>query len=213
MIFKRADKICHAAIKVTIAIVICLTMIFQGCDNGKYPLSETYAYSFENSSEEWVEGGISLDKPLVDWAIEVSNDISNDGVYSIMLYLNNIIEESAIWIERYFNLKPSCRYNIKVEYDFASADWSDENLWLIITSALPAVTQIKASYQGNTGNGATAEDGFVWTHKSYNFIATTSSNGQIYINIGVQGLPETARTYYLDNIRITFTNYGQINPS
>lgn len=208
MIFKRAYKICHTAIKITIAIVICSTMIFQGCDNGKYPLSETYVYSFENSSEEWVEGGISLDMPLVDWAVEVSNDIASDGDYSVMLYLNNITEESAIWIERYFNLKPNCRYNIHIEYDFASADLPDDSLWTIITSVLPATSQIKASYQEDTCNGADAEDGFVWLHKSYDFIATTFSNGDIYVNIGVYGLPETARTYYIDNISIIFTRYG-----
>jgi hypothetical protein len=200
--------ICRVAIKITVAILFCSLLILQGCDNGKYPLSESYSFSFENVLEGWDKSGLQLDTSLVDWAVEISDDISSDGEYSMMLYLNNINEDGAVWIERYFNLKPNCRYNIHIDYDFASADWSNDNLWKIITSALPAVSQIKVSYQEDTGNGASAEDGFVWVHKSYDFIATTFSSGQIYVNIGVQGLPETARTYYLDNINITFTRYS-----
>jgi hypothetical protein len=196
------------AIKITVSVVACLVLILTNCGCDKYPLTETYSYSFENTLEGWDSSGISLDAPFIDWVVDVSDDISSDGDSSIMLYLNNITEESAIWIERYFNLKPHCRYNIHIEYDFASADWSDDSLWTIITSVLPAVSQIKASYQEDTGNDASAEDGFVWLHKSYDFIATTFASGEIYVNIGVYGLPETARTYYIDNINITFTRYG-----
>jgi hypothetical protein len=197
-----------AVIKTTVSAVFCSLLILQGCSCDKYPLSETYTYSFENNMEGWDSSGIALDTPLIDWVVDVSDDISSDGDYSVMLYLNNITEESAIWIERYYNLKPHCRYNVHVEYDFASADWSNDSLWTIIASVLPASSQIKASYQEDTGNGASAEDGFVWLHKSYDFIATTFSSGEIYVNIGVHGLPLTARTYYIDNINITFTRYN-----
>ena len=207
MKLKGTSKISCAAMRIIISVIVCSLLLLQGCDNDKYPLSETYTFSFENV-EGWGGGGISLDVPLVDWTIDISDDIASDGDYSVMLYLNNIVGEGAVWIERYFNLKPNCRYNIHVEYDFASADWSDDNLWTIITSVLPDTSQIKASYQEDTGNGASAEYGFVWIHKSYDFIATTFSSGQLYVNIGVFGLPETARTYYIDNISITFTRYG-----
>jgi hypothetical protein len=203
--FKTVSK---AAIKIIVSIIVCSVLILMNCSCDKYPLSETFAYSFENTLEGWESGGISLDTPLIDWVVDVSDDISSDGNYSVMLYLNNIVEESAIWIERFFTLKPNCRYNVHIEYDFASADWSEDNLWTIITSVLPATSQIKASYQEDTGNDASAEDGFVWLHKSYDFIATTFASGEIYVNIGVYGLPETARTYYLDNINMTFTRYG-----
>ncbi len=204
---QRDSKINFATTRIIICVIACSLLLLLGCNNDKYPLSETYTFSFENA-EGWVRGGISLDMPLVDWSIEVSDDIASDGDYSVMLYLNNIVEEGAVWIERYFNLKPNCRYNIHLEYDFASADWSEENLWTIITSVLPGSSQIKASYQEDTRNGAAAGDGFVWLHKSYDFIATTFSSGELYVNIGVFGLPETARTYYIDNISITFTRYG-----
>ncbi len=203
--FKTVSK---ATIKMAVSVIACSILILMNCSCDKYPLSETYTYSFENTLEGWDSSGIYLDAPFIDWVVDVSDDISSDADYSVMLYLNNITEESAVWIERYFNLKPHCRYNIHIEYDFASADWSDDSLWTIITSVLPATSQIKASYQEDTGNRASAEDGFVWLHKSYDFIATTFASGEIYANIGVYGLPETARTYYIDNINITFTRYG-----
>ncbi len=209
IIDKRKLKITSTAvIKTTVSAVFCSLLILQGCSCDKYPLSETYTYSFKNNMEGWDNSGISLDTPLIDWVVDVSDDISSDGDYSVMLYLNNITEESAIWIDRYYNLKPHCRYSVHIEYDFASADWSDDSLWTIIASVLPASSQIKAMYQEDTGNGASAEDGFVWLHKSYDLIATTFSSGEIYVNIGVRGLPQTARTYYIDNINIIFTRYN-----
>jgi hypothetical protein len=197
----------NAAISIILPIVACLLLTLQGCNDTEYPSVEKYIFSFENSLEEWEQGGISLDMPLVDWTADISTDISSDGDYSVMLYLNNIDEVGEIWIEHCFDLKPNCRYKVHIEYDFASADWENDKLWRIITSALPDPTQITPAYQGDTGNGASAEDGFVWLHKSYDSSVITSADGEIYINIGVCGLLETARTYYIDNVNLTFIKY------
>jgi hypothetical protein len=204
---KRALNRKDAAIRIILSVVACSLLILQGCNDTEYPSIETYNFSFENNSEEWEQGGLSLNTPMVDWATDVSTDISSDGDYSIMLYLNNISEEGEIWIERCFDLKPNCRYKVHIEYDFASADWEDDNPWKIITTALADPTQIQPAYQGNTSNGATAEDGFVWLHKNYEFSVVTLSSGGIYINIGVCGPVGTARTYYIDNVNITFIKY------
>jgi len=155
--------------------------------------------------EGWVANGTDLDNPPVEWSIERSNDIASDGKTAVRLYLNNMNDAGKIWIERPFDGEPNRTYQVHVKYDFASADWGDMNLWTIITSVSPQPPVPGLLYQGDTGNNARPEDGFVWLRKSYDFDVDSGPDGKIYIVIGVWGTWETARTYYLDNVSISFT--------
>ena len=60
-------------------------------------------------------------------------------------------------------------------------------------------------YQRDTGNGHPDSDvGYVWLDNSCTFAVQSNVNGKIYVILGVWGVWETPRTYYLDSIRVVF---------
>jgi len=186
-------------------LVILMLIAFAGCDGSEIPTSGTHTFSFEWDMEGWVANGTDLDNPPVEWSVERSEDIASDGKTAIMLYLNNLNDAGKIWIERQFDAEANHEYQVHLNYDLASADWGDMNLWTIITSVSPQPPVPGLLYQGDTRNNARPEDGFVWLHKSYDFDVESGPDGKVYIVIGVWGTWETARTYYLDNVSISFT--------
>jgi hypothetical protein len=187
------------------SLVILVLIALAGCDGPGIPTSGTYTFSFERDMEEWVANGTDLDNPPAEWSVERSEDIASDGKIAVRLYLNNLNDAGKIWIERQFDAEANCTYHVRLDYDFATADWGDVNLWTIITSVSPQPPVPGLLYQGDTGNSARSEDGFVWLHKSYDFDVESGPDGRVYIVIGVWGTWETARTYYLDNVSISFT--------
>jgi len=184
---------------------ILLLLMFVGCGEPIAPTPDNYLFSFERDMEDWIANGTDLDNPPVEWSIERSQDIASNGETAVRLYLNNMNDAGKIWIEQPFDLEPDRAYQAHLEYDLASADWGDVNLWTIITGVLPKSPELGLVYQGHTGNNAEPEDGFVWLQKSYNFSVNSGPEGKLYVMIGVWGTWETARTYYLDNVNISFT--------
>ena len=186
------------------AVILLIALL--GCDGSAIPTSGTYTFSFERDMEEWVANGTDLDNPPVEWSIERSEDIASDGKTAARLYLNNLNDAGKVWIEHSFDGETNRDYQVHVEYDFASADWGDMNLWTIITSVVPESAKTELVFQGDTGNNARPEDGFVWLYKSYDFTVKSEQEGKLYIMVGVWGTWETARTYYLDNVEVTITS-------
>ncbi len=125
---------------------------------------------------------------------------------SVKFYLENYNDAGKIWIEREFTLKPKTSYKINLSYSFCSADYGVANLWNIIAGALPESPKSSTDlvYQGSTGNGSESDAGYLWLDKHYEFTMITGPGGHAYITIGVWGTWEVARSYYLDDVKITF---------
>jgi hypothetical protein len=184
-------------------LVVCLAFILGGCNVLQIP--KQMEFSFENGMDEWVAKGTDLSDPMDEWSILRSEDMAKNGNTSLKFYLNNLNDAGKIWVERPFDVELNSYYQIHVEYDFASADYGDLNLWTIITGVLlgPPTKADELTYQRDTGNGADEDEGYKWLHKTYDFDLRTGPEDKIYVVIGVWGTWETARTYYVDNIKIT----------
>lgn len=191
-----------------LCLLITGLLILGACVGPGTPPSVAYRSSFERDMDGWVAEGTDLDNPPVEWSIERSPDLASDGETAIRLYLNNINDAGKIWVERAFDVEPNREYQVHLEYDFASADWGDVNLWAIITGIVPMPSKAQGGliYQEDTGNNARPEDGFVWLYKSYDFTVESEQEGKLYIMIGIWGTWETARTYYIDNVNVAITN-------
>ncbi len=166
-------------------------------------------YSFEEGMQGWKVKGTDLDNPPVEWSIERSNRIATKGNTSIKYYLENVNDAGKIWIEKPYIVEPNKNYKVNIEYDFASMDWGDVNLWRIITGIVPKSTENKENlvFQGDTGIGEKTNE-FKWNKKSYEFTVNSGENGKIYAMIGVWGTWETTRIYYVDNVKI---EYSELN--
>lgn len=164
-------------------------------------------FSFEAGMQGWQARGTDLDDPPVDWSVQRSDELADDGTTALKLYLDNQNDRGKIWIERAFPLLPDQNYRVNVRYALASADFGQVNLWGIITgaSAEPPHSAEDLVYPDNTGNGADDDVGFVWLDKGYCFDASTGPDGLLYVFVGIWGVWEAPRSYYLDGLTVTFT--------
>ena len=183
-------------------LLVCILLLLAGCSVLHIP--KQMEFSFENGTDGWVAQGTDLSNPTDEWSIERSEEMASKGRTSLKVYLNNLNDAGKVWIQRPFDVDPNSYYQVHVEYDFASADYGDLNLWTIITGALlgPPTKADELVYQRDTGNGGDKDDGYKWLHKTYTFDMRTGPEEEIYVIIGVWGTLATARTYYIDNVKI-----------
>ncbi len=170
----------------------------------------TQQFSFESDLQGWSTDATDVrdegNPPAVaTWSITRSPERARDGSASLKLTANNLTDAIKIWVERPFSVQPNTRYQVTIQFAFASADWGDFGLWRIIAGATPASPEDRddLTFQGETGNGADADQGYQWLEKSYTVTATSGADGKLYVALGVWGTFEVEKTYYLDNVRIT----------
>ena len=150
---------------------------------------------------------LELANSTINWSITRSQENAKNGSSSLKLYLENWNDMGKIWVERSFAVKPNTRYRVNISYAFASADWGDANFFTIITGVLheSPTSRDELVYQGETGNGADSNVGYLWLEKSYSFSVESDAAGKLCVIVGVWGVWESPRTYYLDNLKIVFT--------
>ena len=191
-----------------IATTLALSATLFGCDDSTGPDNrDMFTFSFEEDLDDWTAEGIDLDDPPVTWSIEQSEDTASVGDGSAKLVLDNRNDAGKIFLQRTFELEPDTDYDVEIEFDFATADWGDTNLWRIIAGA-HTEAPVEADdlvFQGETANGEDEDGDHVWLEKRYNMQATSDSEGDLVVAIGVWGTYEVERTYYIDGVRLTFT--------
>lgn len=168
---------------------------------------ETFTFSFEEDLQGWSAQGIDLGSPPVTWAITQSEDTSTVGDGSAKFELDNVNDAGKVFLERAFELEPATEYDVRITFDFATADWGDANHWTILAGAHTAPPEDADDLidQGDTANGEDEDAGHVWLEKSYDLEVTSDAEGKVVVTAGVWGTYEVERTYYIDDMRITFT--------
>lgn len=180
------------------------------CDVGTSEpfVRRTFGFTFENSFSPWEADGTDLEDPPVVWSVERSQDLAESGTSSVKFSLENLNDAGKIWMESAVQLERGASYDVEIAFDFASADFGDFNLWTIIADAdsLDPETAGDLTFQDDTGNGSDTDVGFVWTRKEYTFTSTANSEtGLIFVALGVWGTSEFSRTYYIDDVDLSFT--------
>ncbi|MFP3909906.1 MAG: hypothetical protein ACLFVX_08605 [Archaeoglobaceae archaeon] len=198
------------SLKIVLLLVTALSVALSGCAQEPSQEPMSYSYSFEEDMQGWISDGTDLDNPPVNWSVERSQELAYEGNSSIMLYLDNMNDAGKIWMEREFDVSPDTLYNVSVSYMFATGDFGDVNLFTIITGVSPVSPEEAGdlAFQEDTGHHLD-EQGFVWLEKDYNFDVQSSSNGKLYVSIGVWGTWETPRIYFVDDVEVKFTPVEQ----
>jgi len=166
--------------------------------------------SFESGLGQWTPVAIDLGEPAAPWSIEGSDEEASAGSRSVKLTLDNINGAAKTWIERELEVAPGQAYDVDISFDLGSADVGALNLWTVIAGAYaePPRDAFELTFQDDTGNGAAVDDGYHWMAKSYTVHARSNEEGYLYVTIGVRGTSESARSYYVDNVRLQLTRAG-----
>jgi len=210
---RRLRLVVLVIVAVTIGAVLFYVLDFVVLHENSGDGNEvSFFFSFENDMEEWEGRALDLElaNSTIDWSITRSHENVKDGSSSLRFYLENWNDMGKIWIERSFAVKSNTQYRVDVSYAFASGDWGDANFFTIITGVLQESPESRDElvYQGDTGNGADSDVGYVWLEKSYSFSVESDVNDKLYVIIGVWGVWETPRTYYVDAVKVVFVELG-----
>ena len=171
-------------------------------------LRQTFGFTFESDAGDWVPDGTDLEDPPVTWSVERSDELAERGDWAIRLSLDNLNDAGKIWMERAFELRPNGTYDVEVALDFASADFGEIGLWTIIAgvSESDPETVDDLVFRDETGNGSSEDVGHLWGTRSYSLEpATADEDGLLWVALGVWGTFETSRTYFVDDLELTFT--------
>jgi hypothetical protein len=193
---------------IMLAIAIPLAAGLAGCSESlEGPDSETFTFSFDQAMQGWTADGTDLTNPTVAWSVQQSAAESNNGAGSVRIFLDNLNDAGKVWMERSFELEPNRTYDVDVSYAFGSADWGDINLWRIITGVTTDSPEEAddLEFQDDTGNGLDSDNGIEWMNKTYSFTATTDAAGVLHVAIGTWGTFEVQRTYFVDDVKISFS--------
>jgi hypothetical protein len=186
---------------------IALVLLLAACGIEDVNPSKVFVFSFESGTEGWYSNGADLDNPSVDWSINRAVDMSVDSVSSMRIYLDNDNGRAKIWMERMFSVDSAANYRVDVRYQLATRDYGSSGLWTIIAGVGPRAISLtdELVYHDDTANGAGSDVGYLWRYKSYSFDTKSSNAGKLFVNIGIWGTTTGARSYYLDQVLVSFT--------
>lgn len=177
---------------------------------GPIPQEITESYSFENDLEGWSVGATDVGgNSPIEWSVTRSQDRAKDGATSIKFDLFNYNDAGKIWIEKAFTVEPNQIYHLDVEYSLASNERVDGNTaFTIITGVLKNRPELRddlrPAFKNSTAKSNT-ESGYEWTSRRYEFAVPSDERGVLYVVLGIWGTWEVRKTYYVDDVHITFT--------
>ena len=159
-------------------------------------------YSFENDMEGWSVNGADLN--LDEWAITRSQDMSTDGLTAVKFDLTNNNDQGLIWVEKPFVVDPNRLYQVSVSYSFASADGPVGN-FDIITGVLKqrptTEDDLIPAFRESTDHNS-SKPKYRWLDKQYEFVVSSGQTTNLWIVIGISGIFEIRKVYYVDSVRV-----------
>ena len=190
----------------------------SGCDFHGEPLLIEPEFddvsSFETDLGKWTGRAIDLGSPPATWEVARSGDRATQGSQSTRLRLGNLAGQTKTFVERRYEVEKSLLYRVEMSFDFSSADVAGVSPWGLLAGVSPdSPTKTGAVVTpGNTSNGRAADEGHVWLRRSFSLDVGSDGDGELFVYVGVGGMSEASRTYYLDNLKVTLTRKGLTPP-
>jgi hypothetical protein len=170
----------------------------------------TDSSSFETDLDGWsIKATQVWGDPPEAWSITRSQDRARDGSTSLKFVLVNINDAEKIWIEKAFAVEPNQIYHVTVEYALATVDTIDAGprfttITGVLTNSPNSKEDLRPAFKDEAHNGGSGP-GFQWDEKQYEFTVLSSEQGMLYVVIGIWGTWEVAKTYYVDDVRVSIT--------
>ena len=165
-------------------------------------------FSFETDLDGWSARAVDdrIGESVARWEVVRSSSRATDGQWAARLSLENHTDAAKVWLGRDFAVAAGRDYRVTIDFDFATADYAQVNLFRLIAGALPHAVadrrDLDPFYRGETGNGQSADVGYRWQRKTYQAVARSAADGTLHVFFGIWGTYETTRRYYFDAVRI-----------
>jgi hypothetical protein len=167
--------------------------------------------SFEGGMDGWraramdTLDGSPGDGALAHWSVSRSEARATDGHYAIRIEIENNTDAAKVWLERELRVEPNRDYALEIEYDFATADFGDLNLFRIIAGGLTHSpverAELEPLFRDETGHGF-EDDQYRWLTKHYEQTVRSSPDGKLFVLVGVWATYEVTRVYFVDRVTV-----------
>lgn len=207
----RSGKIVlRSFVRIPLPLVLAPLLLASVCDTGTDIVvvpEFDFDFGFESGMDGWVPRAVDVGDPPIPWSVAHTTERANGGSGSVRVHLDNVNDAGKIWMERALEVAPEEPYEVEIRFMLGTADWGDVNLFKVIAGAHGASPEEAAdlTFRDDTGNGASTDAGYVWQERVYTARATADEDGMLWVSIGVWGTWETARTYYVDDVRLQLT--------
>jgi len=195
------------------AVALAAAAVCVGCRDTAVAPPEAPAvdlrFSFESGLEGWA---VSATDTLVGgsgipWWVRPSTSQAFEGSNALEFYMANFTDAAKIWIVRSITVSPNRPYRVTINYALGTRDYGTANLFSLITGVTAIEPRTAADLANTflrdaTGNGASSDVGYRWIDKRVELDVTANAEGRLYVVVGVWGTWETARTYYVDTLRV-----------
>lgn len=186
---------------------LCLLFFAAGCDR----LPEAvivpefdFTFSFEDGLQGWQAQSAELGNGTV--SVEASTDRASAGTRSLRITMDNQGGAAKVWVTRELAVTRHQSYVAELSLALGSADPPAAAPWKVIAGLRPSPPSLAAElpYQDETPAPAGA-GGFAWAGRSYTVPVTADAEGRIFLTLGIWGTSPSARTYWMDNVRVVLT--------
>jgi len=176
------------------------------CDSGELeivPVLEDQ-FSFESGLQGWSVLVSDLGMPPAEWSVTQSADQAASGAGALRIQLAPQGVGPRVMLQRPFDLEPDTEYDLQLTFqtgteEVAATAWSllgdaDPIPW-DDASGLPTLGPLTA-----TGSSGTV----TWGEQSATLgVRTRSDSGRIWVAFGLLATSAEARTYWIDDLKVT----------
>jgi hypothetical protein len=199
------------------ALGLALALAAAGCDRHPDPVviqpEFDDATSFESDLGHWAVRTLDLGTPPATVEAVRSSDRASDGAQSVRLRLDNAAAQPKVLLERSYDAEKNLTYSVDVSLSFATADSAAVQPWRVAIGAAPVspTQSLQVNAPTDTGSGKST-GGFAWIVKTYHGEVQTDASGHLFVYVGVWATSPGARSYYVDDLKVTLTREGVSPP-
>ncbi len=161
-----------------------------------------FVEGFEAGLGQWQQGANVPDDPdrpgqSVAWRIEQSDEQATEGASSARFTIDGRQDDGTIWLSRAIEgFEPDSTVRVTLALDL----WSETESFNTLAKVAVYAGSSAPSEEGDFDASQPANLAAGWRTYEYVFDTKSSSEGTVWVALGISAVWETEMTYYVDNV-------------
>ena len=157
------------------------------------------SWGFDSGLDEWSAGSSDVGTATV--RVDTTTAVASRGEGSLRIDLQGAAPPAKVWVQRAFAGDTLRAYEVTIEYDLGSTETDTDAPWHLVAGAGGSLGGAQMVTRGAT-EGVAGGD-LHWVHRTHTFQATSGSDGDIVVGVGIAPASVGDRTYWIDDLRVT----------